>query len=559
MNGGERRTQEARYLLPLIVGIGILVAAVPGRGDAADTCLVSVHDESDHPISSGCKNGTSCTFMLKACVNDAESGCTAGQSKKKKIHAKGQHCGGIGKLQVGASSSQSCGTPASILVKTKKHGKKPGVCKITIAVKTKDGRSDKDQLTLTCNPSSGPQCPATTSTTTTTVATRTTTTAPFCAPPVVGGTSPCTPIVVGQPIPGTYKLQGMTGEMRCTTNAAANRFGACATIADCGNTAGSCLALPWVTADGQIMPFPTGTQTTFTVNAAGAAPACAHDLCIPCGNPNAPCAGIPACEQPGNPSGCVPRGTQGCCDRPGFIVPIFFVDILGGLCSRVDQYDCGVGIINTSNPQTGDLEVTKHGDTSDPGPDCTYGTGDDVAKPCNASAAGAGGDYAGKIVTSYGNGSPDPNGIQYRLQTPELSTTWMDAQSPPGTCAPNSVFDKDDAGLVSQILLKAEPTTAGATGAFTDQNGDSCSRVGSGFTALAPDGPITVPGGVSGPARPQPYDGSAGSVAAAVSEVFSGLGSPIHDIGFVAITPNMPIVTVPPMACCCTPAAGCPE
>ncbi len=380
-----------------------------------------------------------------------------------------------------------------------------------------------------------------------------------CAPPPTG-TSTCAPIVVGAPIPGTYTVHGTTGEMRCTTNAAANRFGTCTSDAQCGNTAGACKTLPWVTADGQVMPFATGTSTTFTVNAEAAFPGCGHNLCIPCGNPNAACKGIPACEISGNPFGCVPRGTQGCCDQPGFIVPVFFVDILGGLCSRVDQYDCGIGVINTSNPQTGDNEVVKKGDTSDPGPDCIYGNGDDVPKPCTSSMTGAGGDYAGKIVTTYGNGSADTNGIQYRLQTPELSTTWQDSQSPSGTCAPGSVFDSGDLGLTSQILLKTEPTTAGATGQFMDLNGDSCSRVGSGFTSALPDGPITVPGGASGPAKPQPYNGSAGSVAAAVSEVFSGFGSPIHDIGFVAITPNTPIVPAcHPVACSCTPQPHCPE
>src|SRR5207247_1273019 len=185
--------------------------------------------------------------------------------------------------------------------------------------------------------------PTTTTVTTTTVTTTTTST-----------TLTCAPIVVGQPIANTYKLQGTTGEKRCTTNSAANRFGTCATDADCGATAGACLTLPWVTADGQVMPFPTGTQTIFNVAAAGSAPACEHTLCIPCGNPHAACAGIPGCEVAGNPNGCVPRGTQGCCDQPGFIVPTFFVNILGGLCSRVDQIDCGLGAINTSNPQTGD-------------------------------------------------------------------------------------------------------------------------------------------------------------------------------------------------------------
>ena len=70
----------------------------------------------------------------------------------------------------------------------------------------------------------------------------------------------CAPIVVGQGIPNTYMLHGTTGEKRCTTNSASNRFGICTTDTDCGGTAGACMTLPWVTADGQIMPFSTGTH-----------------------------------------------------------------------------------------------------------------------------------------------------------------------------------------------------------------------------------------------------------------------------------------------------------
>src|SRR5207253_8722915 len=124
--------------------------------------------------------------------------------------------------------------------------------------------------------------------------------------------------------------------------------------------------------------------------------------------------------------------------------------------------------------------------------------------------------------------------------------------------APGSTYD-DQELLVSQLILKAEPTSAGASGSFVDMNGDPglctctsgsppcspagsghcaqggsscttnadchCSRAGAGFIASTnpqTDGPITVPGAPAGPARPQSYDGTQGSVAAAVSEVFSG-------------------------------------
>jgi hypothetical protein len=490
----------------------------------------------------GTPNG-SCTFKLRACVNDADADCTGTELKKMTVKGK---CGAsaLGFAPVG--TALACGPDASLSVALRKHGRKSGMCKVKAKTLSsgKPRRVDQDVLTLVCDPRPSSESCETTSTTTTTMP---------CALPATGTTSQCAPIVLGQPIPNSYRLMGTTGEKRCVTIAAANRFGTCSTDADCGGTAGACLALPWVTADGTLMPFPTGSQVTFTVNDAGTFPACEHSLCIPCGNPNAPCAGIPGCEVPGNP--CITRGTQGCCDQPGFIVPTFFVNLLGGLCSRVDQISCGVGVINTSNPQTGDNEVDKVADTSDPGPDCTYGTADDPA-PVACSTAGS--DANGRIARTIGNGSADASGIQYRLTTPQISTTWIDMQSPAGICADGSKFD-DGETLVSQLLLKSEPTTAGASGGYGDQNGDACSRTGFGFGGTNPDGPIVVAPAPAGPLRPQPYDGSSGSVAAAVSEVFTGSGTPLKDIGFVAITPYLPAEVVPALACCCSASAGCPE
>src|SRR5438128_11586872 len=159
-------------------------------------------------------------------------------------------------------------------------------------------------------------------------------------------------------------------------------------------------------------------------------------------------------------------------------------------------------------PADGDNEVTKNADTSDPGADCCYnghpaseclgGTNlnDDptLAAQGGCTPAGAGNDYKGKIVSTIGNGSPDANGIHYRLTTPELSTTWTDGQSPSGTCANGSTYD-DGELLVSQLVLQAQPTTAGATGSFIDINGDGCRRAGQGFIAAAnpaTDGPTPV-------------------------------------------------------------------
>src|SRR5437016_847644 len=573
---GHRQVREARSRRAAIVALAVTLVA--GRSshavmDATTECLIGFSgvpdaDKNGGTITctdcdptcddngAGTANG-SCTFTLQLCANRAEGACTGTALKRVKVRGK---CQGTSSLGFSPSAeASSCGPMSSVLAKLKKRGTKPGKCKIVVMTRSsaKPRKVDKDTLTLLCNPRpSGEACPATSTTTTTTVSGTSTTTL-MCAPPATGEVSQCAPIVVGQPIAGTYELQGTTGEMRCTTNAAANRFGSCSSDADCGTTSGACMQLPWVTADGQVMPFPTGVQTTFTVNGADAFPKCEHAACVPCGNANASCAGIPGCEVAGNPNGCVPRGTQGCCDQPGFVVPTFFVNILGGLCSRIDQIGCGTGVVNTSSPQTGDNEIDKKADTSEPGPECIHGP----ARPPPAepvTLAGAGADYNGKIVETVGDGNPDADGIHFRLVTPELSTTWTDGQSPSGTCASGSAFD-DGELLVSQIVIKAEPTSAGASGSFEDLNGDGCKRAGSGFATGIADGPITVPGAPAGPARPQSYDGTTGSVTTAVSEVFSGSNSPIRDIGFVAITPNMPAVVVPAQECSCTVAPGCPE
>src|SRR5207237_8381338 len=119
-----------RLIADLLLAVAaVTIFGVAARAHADDSCLVSVHGESDDTISNGgsvCQaaSGNSCTFMLTACVNHTVSGCAPGQSKKKKIHAKGRHCGGIGRLNVAASSAEGCGTPAAIKVSTKKHGTK---------------------------------------------------------------------------------------------------------------------------------------------------------------------------------------------------------------------------------------------------------------------------------------------------------------------------------------------------------------------------------------------------------------------------------------------------
>jgi hypothetical protein len=362
----------------------------------------------------------------------------------------------------------------------------------------------------------------------------------------------CEPIITGQPIAGTYSQGPGVGSKVCSTHAAANKFGPCNTDADCGGTSGSCFMTPWVTVGNlPAQATPAGT-TTFTIAAAGSYPACAHQACVKCGNPNAPCASIPGCT--GNPQ-CV---SDKCCDDPGFVLPALFIAGVGA-CTRQNQIACGTGEVNTSNPQTGDNEVDKDADSSDPGADCTYGTGDDPAPTtCNSFVPGNAGNDGGKgkVVRTVGNGAADSNGIHIRLQTPGLTTAWSGDDD---GCPTTATFDGGAETVLTSLILRTEPSTAGATGAWVDMDADACALpVGSaGFGNGAPNaGPVNATTATA--AAPAPYGGGP-SRSAAIGQVFSGLAAAGFDIGFVALTPNGALSVAPADTCSCTPTAGCPE
>src|SRR5207247_3218447 len=128
------------------------------------------------------------------------------------------------------------------------------------------------------------------------------------------------------------------------------------------------------------------------------------------------------------------------------------IPILLSLRGRTNQATCAASLVNTTHPQTGDNEVVKRGDTTDPGADCTYGAGGDdcpspTCKPCTPT--GQGGDTKGKIVRSVGNGSSDVSGVQFRIPTPMLATVWQDTANP---CPDGSTFD-DGESLITQLVL----------------------------------------------------------------------------------------------------------
>ncbi len=553
MSDGVRRFPRMWCLLAVASALAadLITGGRPSDAvmDATTECLVGFSGVPDADKNGGTLSGDgvggSCTFNIGVCANQPDSGCTGTSLKKVKVKGR---CKGASSLSFSPSGEAgSCGPTSGVTVKLKRRGKKPGKCKLVAMTQStgKPKRVDKDVLNLVCNPSTTPAC----------------STATTCTP---SGPVTCEPIVNdGQGIAGTYQLIAQPGPKLCQTNSRTNRFGPCTTDADCGGGTGNCSVTPFATADGVVLPFPQGIKTILTIAAADPAPpagSCNHPSCVVCGNEGALCAGIPGCGSTGGQPapGCI---RNQCCDTPGFTIPTFLVPLLGGLCSRLDMYRCGFGVVNTSNPQIGDNEVTKTADTSDPGPDCAYGTADDPpAKACNTSGTGAGNDLAGKVVRCVGDGHCDPAGIQYRVAVPSLSTTWQDGQSPQGTCNLGSTFDPGEL-IITQLVLNAEFTTAGATSSFADLNGDGCARAGAGFTNFNQNGPFTLG---APPAGPQPYDAStcpAGGVCSTAVSAGVALtgGGPLFDTGFIAVLTNGPFTRLPTQACSCTVVAGCPE
>ena len=538
----------------IALGLFVVLLAAPGvravTEGPTDDCLVNflgVADDAKNGgmVEQGANNGT-CTFNLQVCANRADGTCTGATLKPVKVKGK---CHAAALKFAPTGDAPSCGASVPITVKTKGHGKRAGKCKIVAMAKstTSPKRVDKDILTLVCSPGGGTGCPTLSTT---------------CTP---AANATCMPLVNdGQGIPGTYQMLAVPGPKLCQTGTPndAKRFQPCNSEADCGGHEGTtqlCTITTFATADGVVLPFGSGIKTVFTIAQEDPPPTCNHSACVTCENPDAACAGIPGCgTTPGQPTpGCI---RNQCCQNPGFTLPTFLVPLLGGLCGRLDQYRCGFGAVNSSNPQSGDNDVLKIGDTSDPGPDCEYGTGDDPPKKaCDRSQTGAGNDLKGKVVRCVGNGVCDAPGINYRMAVPSVATTWQDLQSPTGQCTQGSTYDPGEL-IITQVILNAEFTTAGATAEFVDLNGDGCAVAGAGFTNFKPSGPFSIG---SPPAQPQPYDSSTCgdgvcSVAVSGGPVFSG-GGPLFDLGFTAVFTNGAMTRVASQACPCTEQKGCPE
>ena len=375
-----------------------------------------------------------------------------------------------------------------------------------------------------------------------------------------------------------------------------------------------------------LQDLPTGITTDFNVAASGSFPTCEHQVCIACGNKDAVCTAVKSgCDAAALNPPTQPHCVQStCCDTPGFHLPALKI-VLGifNVCTRLDQIDCGIGVVNTSNPQSGHNEVKKSGDSLDPGPDCLYAssidcTGNTVTNPGDTDDGGCFADNFGKVRTCRGadvNPNPDAEGVHVRLQTPGFATAWLIANDE--TCpSEGAVFDgkhcnnthtsctvASDCGacsgsscvcgngtnngtvctssavctgggtcfnkcqpaetLFSSLYQVAEPTTAGATGEFTElEPGDACglSPGSQGFTPSSPTGPIVVKGDAPKPhthgVDPGTPAGEGRTVAA--GEAFSPT-SPLFDIGFVTVTEVQMTRLGTADACSCTPVPICAE
>ncbi|TMB21365.1 MAG: hypothetical protein E6J71_08250, partial [Deltaproteobacteria bacterium] len=160
-----RHLRSGAALASVLALVGILGLA-PRAGHAQGQCATQFQEQTSGTVADGgtiCATavGNKCTFQLDLCVNQSGASCTPKDLKMRTIHAASLCAGGIGKVKVKANGmSSACGNPASVKVKTKKHGTKEGRCKI----RAKAGQS-RSTITLLCEPSSSP-CSGTTTTTT---------------------------------------------------------------------------------------------------------------------------------------------------------------------------------------------------------------------------------------------------------------------------------------------------------------------------------------------------------------------------------------------------------
>src|SRR5436190_6550944 len=121
----------------------VIVSTRAGAASTANECLIGFDGLGDAVKNGGtlhCKdcdarcdadpgstpNG-SCTFTLKACVNDAGSGCAG--TELKKVSVRG-NCGASTLGFTPGGTALACGPEGSLTVSLKKHGRNSGKCKV---------------------------------------------------------------------------------------------------------------------------------------------------------------------------------------------------------------------------------------------------------------------------------------------------------------------------------------------------------------------------------------------------------------------------------------------
>jgi hypothetical protein len=252
-------------------------------------------------------------------------------------------------------------------------------------------------------------------------------------------------------------------------------------------------------------PFPLGIVTVLDVGPGIAPPdrptQCHHDVIVPAG---------------------------------GFAVPTFCIPGLG-FTSQVQVTGCaaggaaGRGTLWDGFATFPDADVSKTGDTSD-------GVCNPAGLPCGTKAGEAGMNDLGDVDTVRGDGAPDGAGVHVRLDIPARSITWIDDDA--GCPDADGVFDPGTDSLAADFPFILSPTTATASAAFVDKNGDGCARAGAG-----PGGPVILRGTPApGPCCVVGQD----SVLVAVGIAFSG-GTPLYDLIFQSETPTRVVACEPPV------------
>jgi hypothetical protein len=150
----NRPVQRPRLgrVLVLACATAFLGLVAPASGAQAPECLIEIHDQNGAIADNGtvcavAPSGSAfCTINLQLCHN---VGSCSANPLKKKARTTG-HCN-PGKLTV-SSTDASCGSFTGIKVRTAKHGKKAGNCKIRAQAHASGGQNDVDKVTLTCMP-----------------------------------------------------------------------------------------------------------------------------------------------------------------------------------------------------------------------------------------------------------------------------------------------------------------------------------------------------------------------------------------------------------------------